>query len=831
MFKWNKSKKQNAFEGQLQKLKSKIPLFTEECLIFCRDIGLEADVLKADIDVIESCIVSFEERVCDIVPEYVLDGGRARLVETVALLDGFLNRKMMYGKSKDKDAEKMRMEEVMSAIHISAGKLDLLRREIERGVGADYKKTNWCRIVGCLLVVVGLVAEFVAWLFLYDGFVFVEYYWKLGLALLVLVAGLVLLWKSKRRYGLGGAGIGCPYEPKSEEQKSLVRALKLYCLSSDIDYANMINGPWGAGKTYFINTVMRPALHECGKELFYVSLNGVSSFDDVVKQIVFGQRGAAIDEIKKSCVASLCEKYMPKETTRYVLTNWRDWLGVGRNDAGYIRSRLGDFLPDRSVIFVDDVERVEQVEVLKRLMGKMHEEFVCKGYHVVYSGDESEIKFLPEFNKVKEKYIRHTYPFPLDVSAIVDIFIAGYPSGGKDYRHAMLCGKLLKEFAIQFRVRNARTVKRILDDFLFLANQVGDEELLSKISQILFWRIAPIATELAMGRLNVFDENVVDSLMNIDGELVAMQTERLFENSGSQTVTNVAQKDKPISYVREFISRYKVDMSFGWRLEPPIANYELFGSCDGERIREVVEGWRPLAADKYLVALHTIWGRYSIEDSELAKSWPTVEEGLKTGKYNAENAKLACELLYLFNKDGWISVDIERTIELAALALQSRWARLPDDEINPMILHNPQEDFLKPITDVIREEQSRRSTRSTEDDVATFLSALERKDKEKVWSFLPQGATWPILDKIVEVGKCDAFCSISNWALTLILTNLKEGALFARPSSRSVFERIVKELDMAISSCDKKMPIRRAVLNEVRDQFLDILKKPEFQMG
>ena len=829
MIKWNRSKKQNAFGGQLQKLQSKIPFFTEECLNFCRDIGLEADVLKADVDAIKNCIVSLEERVCDIIPEYVLDGGCARLVEMVSLLDDFLHRKIVYDKSKDKDGGKKRLAEVMSSIHISTRKLDFLRREVEKGVGTDYKKTNWCRIVGCLLVVLGLFAEFVAWLVYYDGCIFVEYYWKLGLALLVLITGLVLLWKSKRRYDLYAATIDCPYEPKSVEQNNIVRALKLYCLSSDIDYANMINGPWGAGKTYFINTVMRPALHECGKELFYVSLNGVNSFDDVVKQIVFGQRGTAIDEIKQSCVIPLCEKYIPKETAKYVLTNWRDWLGIGRNDAGYIRSRLGDFLPDRSVIFVDDVERVEQVDVLKRLMGKMHEEFVCKGYHVVYSGDESVIKSLPEFNKVKEKYIRHTYPFPLDVSAIVDTFIAGYPSGGANHRHAMRCGKLLKEFAIQFRVQNARTVKRILDDFLFVANQVGDEELLSKISQTLFGRIAPIATELATGRLNVFDADVVASLKNIEGELAAMQAEHLFKNSGSLSGTNVAQKEKPISYVREFISRYGIDMSFGWKLEAPIANYELFGLCDGEKIREVVEGWRPFAADKYLVALHTIWGWYSIEDGELVENWPIVEEGLKTGRYNAENAKLACELLYRFNKDGWISVDIERTIKLAAQALQSRWAKLPNDEINPMILHNPQEDFLKPITDVIREEQSRRNTKSIEDEVTAFLTALERKDKETAWSFLPQGSAWPILDKIVEAGKCDAFCSLSNWALTLILTNLKDGALFARPSSRSTFERIVNELDMAIASCDKKKPMRRAVLNEVRERFLDILKKPEFQ--
>ena len=86
------------------------PFFTEECLNFCRDIGLEADVLKADVDAIKNCIVSLEERVCDIIPEYVLDGGCARLVEMVSLLDDFLHRKIVYDKSKDKDGGKKRLK-------------------------------------------------------------------------------------------------------------------------------------------------------------------------------------------------------------------------------------------------------------------------------------------------------------------------------------------------------------------------------------------------------------------------------------------------------------------------------------------------------------------------------------------------------------------------------------------------------------------------------------------------------------------------------------------------------------------------------------------------
>jgi len=829
MFKWNSNRKVRQFFGQLKELRSKASAISSVCLSVCRDAGLDTEALEADVKIIGDSLASFESRVRDGIPEYILDGGCARLIETRSLLEAFQDQRLKLGTTKDAKAEKERMSEAISSIHLSVGKLVALKREIENGVGDEYKKKNWWGVCGGLLVASGIVAEIVVWLVCYNGCEVVGYYWKMWMALLALVSGLAMLLKSRRDFVYNVSGIGCPYEPKSEEQKNLVRSLKSYCLSSEIDYANMIDGPWGAGKTFFINTVMRPALRNCGKELFYVSLNGVSGFDDVVKQVVFGQELADVDAVKQTCVASLCEKYMSREAARYVLSNWRGLFWRRKDGAGYVKSRLGDFLPDRSVVFVDDVERVEQPELLKHLMGKLHEEFVCKGYHVVYAGDQSEIKSLDDFNKVKEKYIRHTYPFALDVSAVVDMFVAAYPSGSKERRRAVLCSELLKEFAIHFKVQNARTVKRILDDFVFLANLIGDEELLGKVRGVLFGRIAPVVTEVSKGSLNVFDRATVESLKDIEVEVSAMRTERLFASSVSRIATDDEKKEKRASPVRELISRYGLDQNFGWKLEDAIASYVLFGSYDETKVRNAAEGWRPMFADKYVVALHAIWGRYTLEDDEFSDNCLIVEEGLKVGKYNAENVKLACELLYAFVKEGWLKIDAEAVIEESARALRERWKKLPKDDINPMILHNEQEEFLKPIIDAIRDEQMKRSRERSVGDVETFLKALATNDKVTAWSFFPQGVTWRIFDEVVMADKSREFCGLPNQALYLVAMNIKESGVFIRPDSCKAIKRIVEEIDSAIASCDRTKPIRRDVLNQLKEKFSEILCKPEFQ--
>ena len=219
-----------------------------------------------------------------------------------------------------------------------------------------------------------------------------------------------------------------------------------------------------------------------------------------------------------------------------------------------------------------------------------------------------------------------------------------------------------------------------------------------------------------------------------------------------------------------------------------------------------------------------------MDDAQFFASCPVVIEGIKNGMYSAEWVMLACGLLSAFTKRGWIDIDCEKVVKDAVKALKKRWSEQPGDHINPMLLHNRQEDFLQPIVDAIREEAIAREKKSSEEDVSKFLSALSSKDKETAWLFFPQNQPWMIFDSIVKAGKCKEFCDLSNWALSLVLSNLKEWDPFVRPTSRCAIQRIVQELDAAIKSCNpKKTPVRVNRLDELKAKFLEILDSPGFR--
>lgn len=595
-----------------------------------------------------------------------------------------------------------------------------------------------------------------------------------------------------------------------------------------VDYALLINGVWGAGKTFFVQNSLVDIFKEFKMSPVYVSLNGVNRFEEVAAQIVFGTNWSATKTVASSFLLPFAFKHLPdKSASAFVslLQNisekksqgWLSWLKTNNDQS-----------PKKHVIILDDIERVANLEAnLVPIMGRIFDEFIFKGYHVIFVGDESQIKF-EKYTKEKEKYIRRTVKFTPDIDSVINTIVSSYK--GIEERHAKRCSDDLKQFAKSFAIDNIRTIRRILDDFILLVCKVNDEAVLSNVERLLFYNMAPLANELSAGRLKASNEADISSLQNIETQRYAVQTERLYGSSELHDNEESQRANKQASYVEQFIARYDGVLPVQWMPCEVVIEYELNGCIDEQKLNTTVMQWLPKTIDKYRQSLDLIWGYDTLDDEQFFASYPIVMEGIKNGMYSAEWVMLACGLLSVFTKKGWIDIDCDMMVKDAVKALKKRWSEYPEDYINPMILHNRQEDFLQPVVDAIQEETNRREKKSSEEEVSKFLTALAAKDKESTWAFLPRNQTWLIFDKIVNVGKAKDFCNIPNWALAFILANLKDGAVFIRPNSRGAIERVVKELDIAIKACDiKKTPVRKDRLEELRTRFAEILDTPEFK--
>ncbi|HBC2545698.1 TPA: hypothetical protein I3943_002856, partial [Enterobacter cloacae] len=73
------------------------------------------------------------------------------------------------------------------------------------------------------------------------------------------------------------------YEVVKKTNQNIVDYLSYYFSdSTEVDYAILLNGPWGSGKTYFVKNEI---LYEnSGDDRLYITLNGVSSISEITDQ-------------------------------------------------------------------------------------------------------------------------------------------------------------------------------------------------------------------------------------------------------------------------------------------------------------------------------------------------------------------------------------------------------------------------------------------------------------------------------------------------------------------------------------------------------------------
>lgn len=67
--------------------------------------------------------------------------------------------------------------------------------------------------------------------------------------------------------------------------EELLSEIKYYIENKFYNYAVMIDGAWGSGKTYFVNQVLLPELKKETKKSIYTSLYGVSNIDELSEKI------------------------------------------------------------------------------------------------------------------------------------------------------------------------------------------------------------------------------------------------------------------------------------------------------------------------------------------------------------------------------------------------------------------------------------------------------------------------------------------------------------------------------------------------------------------
>lgn len=245
--------------------------------------------------------------------------------------------------------------------------------------------------------------------------------------------------------------------------------LKYYCdLSSPPEYAVLIKGKWGTGKTWFIKNLISD-LNTSNIKSLHISLYGMTSFDEIENE--FFRQLHPILSSKKMALAGKVLKGIVKTTFK---------IDLGKDEATISSSipdiDLPDYLKDTEnfVLIFDDIERCGIP--ICNLLGYINHFVEHSGYKVILLANEEEIleKDTNTYERIKEKLIGKTFEIIPEVDIALAAFIS-QSSSAKNKKILETQKPLITNLYNASNYKNLRHLKQAIADFECLLDAISEK--------------------------------------------------------------------------------------------------------------------------------------------------------------------------------------------------------------------------------------------------------------------------------------------------------------------------------------------------------------------
>ena len=227
----------------------------------------------------------------------------------------------------------------------------------------------------------------------------------------------------------------------------------------NFEYAVLLNGAWGSGKTWFIKKYLEKKEDE-KKKICYVSLNGITKTSDIDDAIfksihpVLGSKGAKlIGQILKGTL---------KATIKV------DFDGDGKSDgnvsSGIPKIELPDYLKinDNFLLVFDDLERCKLK--IEETLGYINYFVEQENIKILIISNETEIQENESFLTIKEKLIGTTFNYTEDQSLAIKSILDEI-SNDELKEQLIVNIDLITQAFNQVGYKNLRAFKQTIFDF------------------------------------------------------------------------------------------------------------------------------------------------------------------------------------------------------------------------------------------------------------------------------------------------------------------------------------------------------------------------------
>lgn len=312
------------------------------------------------------------------------------------------------------------------------------------------------------------------------------------------------------------------------ENIQLIEGLSNYVNGHD-QFAVMIDGPWGSGKTYFLKNTVMPRIREEHK-VVYFSVYGYESLaklkSELIGNLFISSLSKGLDKADKQFNTEDIVSIV-KEVGGVVWDKFSVFKTLAETTEGFVinrqlRSQSQDSSP---VLIIDDLERISREIHTSDLMGFLLTDIIEPyGYRVIVVGNSQEIRDdeLKEFNMTREKVVSRIFPFTYDFNNVKQEFFQNSGNCFLQDDAGWLVGIVADHARYNGEQINLRTLEFILTTFTIIdreLDQYWDRNTQGKadsfqIKRSVFANLFVIATEYREGKLTRENLVLIDRILN-----------------------------------------------------------------------------------------------------------------------------------------------------------------------------------------------------------------------------------------------------------------------------------------------------------------------------
>lgn len=543
--------------------------------------------------------------------------------------------------------------------------------------------------------------------------------------------------------------------------EDLVESILDYIRSDYTDYAIMINGEWGSGKTYFWNHKVRNKIESMqinGKQYttIYMSLYGISNLEDISKKI-FIETTQLMDKNLRKYMNSHGQTSIPE----YAKTglDMANFFGVTQNGDKIDYAKF--FSTDDKILCFDDLERanVDVIDILgyinnfvehdhiktiiicneKELSTKIKNSNVeMKTFIATYLLDKEgaltktdrpmveqikdKIEYVfdkaNEYERIKEKLIGETFEYAPEFNYIINGLLMRYENDTELIRFLRENTSLIISTFNKSGTRNLRILKHALNDFKKIFEMVSKNypNTSNRVLQTMLIFTIAVSFEIKAGKITK------DKFVNIDSN----------EEYKSILVSSRVLSDNRQFYIKEFDSNYYYNFKAEYRFFKFIEKYvrtRIFDMKTFKMDMEVIINTVDL--DKLPAYKRLLTEEYwKIPDDQFAPAMDVILNNVKNGELELIDIVKLYAYFNYFAKKGLIMYDTKtiKSVFLNGMNITSLKSKYCD---------NVEEELAKITVDGEMNEDMEEILKQFNELNLTLKEKMLREKAEEIFKYIP----------------------------------------------------------------------------------------------